>query len=358
MATIIEIESSGETYMADSTKQQLVKAFDLIKRDQLEEAVRVITPITQAEPENADAWWLLANAASEPRDARRALVNVLKLNPSYPKSRELLDKLNELHPPRDDELMMMMEIEEADEPLPGGGFYDEEEQTASSFDATLSDDLFTSSDIDELFSEVEEAPAAPAAKSGKKDNFGVAPGENPFEHLLEEDEAGESRRSSGRSPARTLLMVLVALVLIGGLAFVAMTFLSGDDSGDSPGNDIPADPGELAVADVNSFAADNADQLEQVRSSAEQQAQTSFGSESTASFISYDDGYAFVVRICTTPTPNLPEMVKEGIELAAATVASTPAVRDSFSMIGVSVEDCQRGDTLYRAFAPMDAAVA
>ncbi|HLA43666.1 MAG TPA: hypothetical protein VJZ27_09540, partial [Aggregatilineales bacterium] len=101
-----------------NTQEQLAKAFELIRNDELEKAIVIVKPITESEPDNADAWWLLANAASEARDARRALVNVLKINPSYPKARNLLDTLNEMHPPRDDELIMLMEIQDTEEPPP------------------------------------------------------------------------------------------------------------------------------------------------------------------------------------------------------------------------------------------------
>jgi len=106
--------------MAD-TRQHLKQAYTLIQQDQLDQAMALIRPVTEDDPDNQDAWWLMANAASEPRDARRALTNLLKLNPSYPKARDLLEKLNDLYPPRDDELIMLMEIPDAEvEPSYGG----------------------------------------------------------------------------------------------------------------------------------------------------------------------------------------------------------------------------------------------
>jgi hypothetical protein len=50
--------------------------------------------------DNADAWWLMANALAEPDDVREALENVLRLRPANTKAQAMLDKLNARYPPR------------------------------------------------------------------------------------------------------------------------------------------------------------------------------------------------------------------------------------------------------------------
>ena len=55
--------------MSESRKE-LERAFKLIKRDETEEAQQIIRPILDREPENVDAWWLLAYAVTEPREVR------------------------------------------------------------------------------------------------------------------------------------------------------------------------------------------------------------------------------------------------------------------------------------------------
>jgi cytoskeletal protein RodZ len=84
--------------MTDATRSQLQQAYRLIQQEELDKAFAILKPIVASQPNNADAWWLMANAVSEPEDARDALQNVLRLNPSNTQARELLDQLNEQFP--------------------------------------------------------------------------------------------------------------------------------------------------------------------------------------------------------------------------------------------------------------------
>src|SRR5947207_1025537 len=84
--------------MANATRSQLEQAYDLIQQDKLDQAIALLKPITKKEPDNADAWWLMANAVSEPTDAHNALQNVLRLNPSNDQARELLQQLEQEFP--------------------------------------------------------------------------------------------------------------------------------------------------------------------------------------------------------------------------------------------------------------------
>ncbi|MCC7450784.1 MAG: tetratricopeptide repeat protein [Anaerolineae bacterium] len=84
--------------MTDATRSQLQQAYRLIQQEELDQAIAILKPIVASQPNNADAWWLMANAVSEPEEARAALQNVLRLNPSNTQARELLDQLNEQFP--------------------------------------------------------------------------------------------------------------------------------------------------------------------------------------------------------------------------------------------------------------------
>jgi hypothetical protein len=90
-----------------SANQKLKQAFDLIKAKKKKEAVDILLPILKTDQDNADAWWLLANARDTPDDIREALENVLRLRPTHEKAQQMLDKLNQRYPPpkpkRDDE---------------------------------------------------------------------------------------------------------------------------------------------------------------------------------------------------------------------------------------------------------------
>src|ERR1700750_2066019 len=82
--------TTGGLAMANATRTQLEQAYNLIQQEKLDQAIAIIKPITKAEPNNADAWWLMANAVSEPPDAYEALNNVLRIKPNHAEAKELL----------------------------------------------------------------------------------------------------------------------------------------------------------------------------------------------------------------------------------------------------------------------------
>jgi pre-peptidase len=75
-------------------RQQMQQVYQLIKSGQKQQAIQVLLPILKADRDNADAWWLMANAVSDnPERARQALENVLRLRPDHPQARQMLDRL-------------------------------------------------------------------------------------------------------------------------------------------------------------------------------------------------------------------------------------------------------------------------
>ncbi len=84
--------------MTDATRSQLQQAYRLIQQEELDKAIAILKPIVASQPNNADAWWLMANAVSEPEEAHAALQNVLRLNPSNTQAKDLLDQLNQQFP--------------------------------------------------------------------------------------------------------------------------------------------------------------------------------------------------------------------------------------------------------------------
>lgn len=76
-----------------STSQQLQQAFQLIKNGQRQEAAQILVPIVRAEPNNADAWWLLANAVTNEEQQRRALEKVLSIRPGDDRAQKKLSQL-------------------------------------------------------------------------------------------------------------------------------------------------------------------------------------------------------------------------------------------------------------------------
>lgn len=79
--------------MASETRNQLKQAYTYIEQERLDEAISILQRILRNDPDNADAWWLMANAVSEPAEAAEALSNVLRLRPDHAEAREAYDQL-------------------------------------------------------------------------------------------------------------------------------------------------------------------------------------------------------------------------------------------------------------------------
>ncbi|MBA3873336.1 MAG: tetratricopeptide repeat protein [Anaerolineae bacterium] len=71
----------------------LKQAFSLIEAGNLEDAKALLRPILESEKDNADVWWLYSHAVTDTESARLALNNVLRIDPSYPDARDLLNQL-------------------------------------------------------------------------------------------------------------------------------------------------------------------------------------------------------------------------------------------------------------------------
>ncbi len=76
--------------MPDANRAQLVQAYNWIKAGKKQQAEQLLISVIQQHPENADAWWLLANALSEPAEQQEALEEVLKLRPGDEKAQKML----------------------------------------------------------------------------------------------------------------------------------------------------------------------------------------------------------------------------------------------------------------------------
>lgn len=76
-----------------STSDQLQQAYRLIRDGNKTQATAILVPIVRNEPNNADAWWLLANAVSGVDQQRRALEQVLRLRPNDDKARQMMDRI-------------------------------------------------------------------------------------------------------------------------------------------------------------------------------------------------------------------------------------------------------------------------
>jgi len=357
--------------MATNTRQVLGTAFEYIRQERENEALALLKPIVEAEPENQDAWWLVANAASEPREARRALITLLRLNPSYPKAQKLLEQLNELYPPRDDELLLLMELEDKlveSAPLASSPPSDPSMQ-AQGDDFGLGDpfaDLDAppkekASELDDLFS---EKPQSAPAQAGE-DDFGYPLEHDPFAVLLEDGASAKKRRrvpqaqkvrSRGGRLSRVVALLLLLALCVGAVG--AFRVLSSGRDETVP--DQPAEAQILTPVPPSEIAPQDEAALEQTRLDLEAQAQAELGTQAEALYIAQDAGqYAMMLNLCAEPSPNLQNLVSSAFLTVARLAQNTPNLPANITTLGINLQDCQRNnDTLYRAFAPISAGLA
>jgi hypothetical protein len=82
-----------------NTNQQLQQAYEYIRTGQKQQAVQILVPLLKTDKDNANAWWLLANAVDNRDQARQALENVLRLRPNDEKAQKMLEKFKPAPPP-------------------------------------------------------------------------------------------------------------------------------------------------------------------------------------------------------------------------------------------------------------------
>jgi hypothetical protein len=72
---------------------QLRQAYELIRQGQQQEAIIILQSVLQTDRNNPDAWWLLANAESDPRKQETALKEVLRLRPNDQRAQKMLGRV-------------------------------------------------------------------------------------------------------------------------------------------------------------------------------------------------------------------------------------------------------------------------
>ncbi len=95
------------------SRDELQRAYDLIKAGEGRQAETLLQPIVAEDPDNVQAWWLLANAVDNPIRKRSALRQVLRLQPDHARAQAMMAQLEE---PVDETQF------DFDEPDPGPAF--------------------------------------------------------------------------------------------------------------------------------------------------------------------------------------------------------------------------------------------
>lgn len=356
-----------------STHDELRRAYTLIKQEQIDEALALLRPIVLNEPENADAWWLLANAAVEPAEAREALLQVLRIDPLYanaPKAREMLDKLNEQFPPVPDEFDRFPELRPAapdpdaeeelfgltlDEPLaepvPSGQPYSEESFDdpfgASSFDEIdldeelfeIGEDPFADLDDDPFALDIAEAPApAPRREPERMVTFDDTPAPLDAETRAAAEERAARQSGRGGRVLGAFVGVLVLAAMVVALVWLLQPVL------EPKAKDLSALVAAKADFEQAALAQSTADQLRVAALPAEAGVPTAIVADSAL-------GTTLFVQVCTRPTPALPGLIEQMMQIAAGQAAALQG-QATISAVGVNITRCDSDDTLYRAVVP------
>lgn len=79
-------------------QEQLNQAYRLIKRGSKEQALELLYPLLDENPDNGDGWWLLANATDDTDAKYYALNRILELGGNYSRLSRVRQMLNSLPP--------------------------------------------------------------------------------------------------------------------------------------------------------------------------------------------------------------------------------------------------------------------
>lgn len=342
-------------------QKKLDRAYNLIKRDKTDEALDILRPLISEEPENLDAWWLVAYAATEPREAREALLRVLEIDPNYenaPKAQSMLDRLNRDFPPEIDELAQHPELEASVFP---DVFADEEmfveefemfEEPELLLDEPLEDitaepitaeDIFGMGEIDDSIEDTE--PVEPTPHITADDLFAafdVKREQKSEEEIAagEERQARQRRRRQGSARRSLMLVGLVAVLVVA--ALVIMVLLSSEEDTKSE------DPGALQALNADTTILADALSATTAKLDAAQVSR-----ESRAVLAESELGRALYADICSYPSPQLPDIIDASMRIV---VRQAAALQNDVEAVGVAVSLCDAAqhDTLYRIVVPIE----
>lgn len=388
-----------------SIRDDLEFAYKLIKRDKTQDALDLLRPIVTVEPRNIHAWWLLAYAATEPREVREALLQVLRLDPNYPnapKAREMLLQLNREYPPERDELERFPELATTygvpSDTMPvevGGVEVAPEAPPEAPTPPPPTPVAPAAEDLTDYATDYAAVPPPEFAPEELPPFEAAEDADDLFESVLFEDSEAESYPEE--DPFATLDQDLRAAEA-DQAADEALASLTFDD--DIFAEPLPADlepefpdeelvvaqtqerparrgaswlllgllvivialAGALAVYFIMSqddgtgddpgaliaLSLDN-EQIASARSAVDAQLPSIGLAERGRGVVAPSSiGNTFYVELCSAPSPALPRLVDEGMALAAAQAS---ALSDDISAVGVTVDRCltDRHDVLYRS---------
>lgn len=347
--------------MTDPNEGKLQQVYELIQQGRLDEAKEILQPILQADSPNADAWWLWANAVSEPEDAREALKKVLLYAPGHAEARQLLARLDELYPPVPEAEASYFGFGETDEELEGLSDDFDEQYLSAPPDLPEIPDVPSqppSSGIRAL--ETEAAGTTPAVDlglwdEGFEDEMPSFEGEPDFMNDLPDlstegqPAAVPASRSRSRSILRSVLIVLLVLLL----ALAAIILVKRVPTG-QPVSPTVEPTAIAAVAEPTlQPSADVLTVLEAAESAANAQADL-LGGASTARYVTRNGAPAIVLEVCRPAGADLSYAMNIAMDITARFGLT---VQDEVANVGAEFANCERDDTLLGALVSIEQAV-
>jgi len=83
----------------DPYAAQLQEAARLIQEDEREQALAILYGVVTGAPLHRDAWYLIAQAATQPRQREQALRRALEIDPTFEPARQMLARLSQMNAP-------------------------------------------------------------------------------------------------------------------------------------------------------------------------------------------------------------------------------------------------------------------
>jgi hypothetical protein len=298
--------------MSDVTEQALMRAYELIEEEKLSDAETLLKPILEQEPDNADAWWLYAHAVSDPEAARMALNQVLKLDGTYEGAQELLVQLDDYYVGQTAAVTQQRTPVVPPSTLP-----------------SLPDD----DDIDspDFLADREEAREAVAAFD---DDFS----------LDDIEEAGPDTTAKRSFPLVPLVIGLILIVLV-------VVLLLANPFGTPPATSTP----QAALSTETAGGVVTPTPLSATEVSTPSEAEAAMAQalsafeivEGTITTADTSLGRTQLIGICTS-TANMRDALSSAMDSLAAISAS---VSDDVEAIGVTLVDCENGNSTLRVIA-------
>lgn len=96
--------------MASHVESQMRRAEKLMNAGRKKEALELLRPLTESNPNEPRLWWLIACSAAKPETQKKALEKALRLQPNFPEAQRMLEVVKHLPTGTDAAALKTMEL--------------------------------------------------------------------------------------------------------------------------------------------------------------------------------------------------------------------------------------------------------